>query len=48
MSRRTDPAALRKRIKEICETPVRYGYHRVHYVLRREDWEVNVKKVYRI
>jgi len=47
-SRRTDPAILKKRIKEICETRVRYGYRRVHYVLRREGWEVNVKKVYRI
>jgi putative transposase len=27
---------------------VRYGYRRVHYVLCREGWEVNVKKVYRI
>lgn len=47
-SRRADPAILKKRIKEICETRVRYGYRRVHYVLRREGWEVNVKKVYRI
>jgi len=28
-SRRTDPAFLKKRIKEICETHVRYGYRRV-------------------
>lgn len=47
-SRRTDPAALKKRIKEICETRVRYGYRRVHYVLRREGWQINVEKVYRI
>ena len=47
-SRRIDPAALKKRIKEICQTRVRYGYQRVHYVLRREGWEINVKKVYRI
>ena len=47
-SRRADPAALKKRIREICETRVRYGYRRVHYVLRREGWRVNVKKVYRI
>ena len=47
-SRRTDPAALKKRIKEICETRVRYGYRRVHYVLCREGWEINVKKVYRL
>ena len=47
-SRRDDPAALKARIKEICETRVRYGYRRVHYVLQREGWEVNMKKVYRI
>lgn len=35
-SRRSDPASLKARIKEICETRVRYGYRRVHYVLRRE------------
>jgi putative transposase len=27
---------------------VRYGYRGVHYVLRREGWAVNAKKVYRI
>jgi putative transposase len=47
-ARRSDPAILKKRIKEICETRVRYGYRRVHYVLRREGWFVNLKKVYRI
>ena len=36
------------RIKEICETHVRYGYRRVHYVLRRDGWPINQKKVYRI
>jgi len=47
-SRRPDQAALEKRIKEICETRVRYGYRRVHVVLQREGWEVNHKKVRRI
>jgi len=27
---------------------VRYGYRRVHVVLRREGWAVNVKRVYRL
>lgn len=35
-SRRTDQAAVERRIKEICETRVRYGYRRVHVFLRRE------------
>ncbi len=47
-SRRTDPAAIKKRIKAICETHVRYGYRRVYHILRREGWVVNAKKVYRL
>lgn len=47
-SRRTDPAALKKRIKEIGETHVRYGYRRGYHILRREGWIVNAKKVYRL
>ena len=47
-SLRTDTAALKKRIKEICEARVRYGYRRVHFVLRREGWHVNIKKTCRI
>jgi len=27
---------------------VRYGYRRVHVLLRREGWHINVKKVHRI
>ena len=37
-----------KRIREICETRVRYGYRRVHVLLDREGWGLNIKKVYRI
>lgn len=47
-SRCTDPAILKKRIREICETHVRYGYRRVFYILRRDGWGVNMKKVYRL
>ncbi|SHN64963.1 putative transposase [Erythrobacter sanguineus] len=47
-SRHTDPAFLQKRIKEICETHVRYGHRRVYHILRREGWVVNAKKVYRL
>ena len=47
-SRRTDPAAIKKRIKTICGTHVRYGYRRVYHILRREGWVVNAKKVYRL
>ena len=37
-----------QRIKEIAETRVRYGYRRIHVLLRREGWLVNPKRVYRI
>ena len=37
-----------KRIKEIAETRVRYGYRRIHVLLRREGWLVNSKRVCRL
>ena len=43
-----DQAALELRIKEICETRVRYGYRRVHIMLQREGWRHNVKKTWRV
>ena len=46
-SRRGEQAELKKRIKEIAETRVRYGYRRIHVLLSREGWRVNVKRVYR-
>jgi putative transposase len=47
-STRPAQASLRKRIKEIAETRVRYGYRRVHVLLRREGWAVNHKRVRRL
>ena len=47
-SKRTDQAAVAKRIKEICETRVRYGYRRVPVLLDRDCWGINIKKVYHI
>lgn len=41
-----DDSALR--IREITETRVHYGYHRVHVMLRREGWRDNHKRVYRL
>ena len=43
-----DQAELKKRIKEIAQTRVRYGYRRIHVLLRREGWEVNPKRIYRL
>lgn len=45
---RPDQAPLRQRIREIAETRVRYGYRRIHILLRREGWPVNVKRVRRL
>lgn len=47
-SRRTGQAPLERRIKEICETRVRYGYRRVHVHLLRDGWKINMKKTRRI
>lgn len=47
-SRRADQAGLERRIREICETRVRYGYRRVHVLLEREGWGTNIKQTYRI
>src|SRR5215467_5382105 len=46
--KRSGQAVLMKRIKEIAETRVRYGYHRIHVLLRREGWLVNSKRVCRL
>jgi putative transposase len=46
--KRTGQAILMKRIKEIAETRVRYGYRRIHVLLRREGWLVNSKRVCRL
>ena len=47
-AKRGDQAALKLRIKEICETRVRFGYRRIHVLLRREGWDINVKRVRRL
>ena len=47
-SRRHGQAGLEARIKSLCETRVRYGYRRVHVLLRREGWVINQKKTRRI
>ena len=49
-SRRPGQAALEQRIKEICQTRVRYGYRRVHVLLRREGWchgQNKTRRIYR-
>ncbi len=47
-SKRGEQADLKLRIKEICETRVRYGYRRVHVLLLREGWPINMKRTRRL
>ena len=44
----SDDEALRQRIKELAAKRVRLGYRRIHVLLRREGWQINHKRVYRI
>ncbi|MEX2742087.1 IS3 family transposase [Rhizobium mongolense] len=36
------------KIKDICQTRVRYGYRRVHILLNRDGRPVNPKRIYRL
>lgn len=47
-SRRQEQGPLRRRIREIAAVRVRYGYRRIHTLLRREGWRINRKRVYRL
>ena len=41
IGRRPPQTALRRRMREITEVRVHYGYRRVYVLLRREGWTVN-------
>jgi putative transposase len=47
-SRKKTQEALRRRLREIAATHVRYGYRRLTVLLRREGWKINAKRVYRL
>jgi len=47
-SRKDPQEALRRRLREIAATHVRYGYRRLTVLLRREGWKVNAKRIYRL
>lgn len=36
------------RLKELAATRIHYGYRRLHILLRREGWNVNAKRIYRL
>jgi len=47
-SRKGKQEPLRRRLREIAATYVRYGYRRLTVLLNREGWKVNAKRVYRL
>lgn len=40
--------ALHVRLRELAGSRVRYGYRRLTVLLKREGWEVNAKRIYRL
>jgi putative transposase len=48
LSRRPDDAALRARLRELADLRRRFGYRRLHVLLRGEGWTVNRKKTQRL
>jgi putative transposase len=47
-SQARDQTPLRQRLRELAAVRVRYGYRRLHVLLRREGWPVNHRRVYRL
>ena len=47
-SRRDPQVELRMRLRDLAAARVRYGYRRLHVLLRREGWPVNHKRTYRL
>lgn len=47
-SQRPPQDALRQRIRELAQSRVRYGYRRIHILLKREGIHVNKKRVHRL
>ena len=48
VSKRLADTRLRDRLKELLSERRRFGYRRLHILLKREGWHVNWKKLYRI
>ena len=47
-SRRPSPQALIERLKALAAEKRRYGYRRLHVLLRREGHQINRKRTYRL
>ena len=44
-----DPlTALRRRMREVAQTRVRFGYRRLRVLLQREGWDVGKERFYRV
>ena len=48
LSRRPDDTALRARLRELADQRRRFGYRRLHVLLRSEGWTMNRKKTQRL
>jgi len=46
--KRPGDTTLRRRLRELSAERRRFGYRRLHILLKREGWEVNWKKLYRL
>lgn len=47
-SKKEEQEALRWRLQELAAIRVRYGYRRLTVLRKREGWQVNAKRVYRL
>jgi putative transposase len=45
---RRDDTILRRRLRELAQARPRFGYLRLHVLLRREGWVINKKRVHRL
>ena len=46
--RRADDGVIRARLREIAAVRRRFGYRRLHILLRRDGWQLNHKKLRRL
>jgi len=47
-SRKDPKIALRARMRELAQVRIRYGYRRLHVLLRREGWSLGKDQTYRL
>jgi putative transposase len=47
-SRKDPKTALRGRMRELAQVRIRYGYRRLHVLLRREGWQLGKDQTYRL